>query len=121
MPKGPAIVDRASENLHRIAIVDAEGEHTYAELLDASAKVASGLLRGRDDLSDARVCFHMPPGFKYVAVQWGIWRAGGIAVPLALSHPVPELEYAVNDADPEAVIATGDGEQVCRSIAERRN
>jgi malonyl-CoA/methylmalonyl-CoA synthetase len=121
MHKGPAIVDRASDFLHRIAVVDAEGEHTYAELLDASAKVASGLLRGRDDLRDARVCFHVPPGFKYVAVQWGIWRAGGIAVPLALSHPLPELEHTVHDADPEVIIATGPGEQFCRSIAEHRN
>ena len=121
MAKGPAIVDRASEFLHRIAIVDAEGEHTYAELLDASAKVASGLLQGRDDLNDARVCFQVPPGFTYVAVQWGIWRAGGIAVPLALSHPMPELEYAVKDADPEVIIASGAGEDLCRAVAERRN
>jgi malonyl-CoA/methylmalonyl-CoA synthetase len=121
MAKGPAIVDRASEFLHRIAIVDAEGEHTYAEVLDASAKVASGLLQGRDDLNDARICFQVPPGFTYVAVQWGIWRAGGIAVPLALSHPMPELEYAVKDADPEVIIASGAGEGLCRAVAERRN
>src|ERR1044072_5718226 len=119
MPKGPAIVDRASEFLHRSAVVDAEGEHTYAELLDASAKVASGLLQGRDDLKDARVCFHVPPGFNHVAVQWGIWRAGGIAVPLALSHPLPELEYTIGDADPEVIIAIGPGEGPCRDIAQR--
>ena len=120
MLKGPAIVDRASSFLDRIAIVDTEGEHTYAELLDASAKVAAGLLQGRDDLQGARVCYHVPPGFVHVAVQWGIWRAGGIAVPLALSHPVPELEYTVNDADPETIIAIGPGEATCRSIAEKR-
>src|SRR4051812_37580454 len=120
MPKGPAIVDRASEFLDRIAIIDIEGEHTYGELLDASAKVAAGLLHERDDLEGARVCFHIPPGFAYVAVQWGIWRAGGIAVPLALSHPLPELEYTIGDSDPEVIIATGAGEQSCREIAERR-
>ncbi len=37
----------------------------------------------------------IPPGFDHVAVQWGIWRAGGIAVPLAISHPPPELEYVL--------------------------
>jgi malonyl-CoA/methylmalonyl-CoA synthetase len=120
MLKGPAIVDRALEFRERIAIVDAEGEHTYGELLDSSAKVAAGLLQSRDDLEGARVCFHIPAGFTYVAVQWGIWRAGGIAVPLALSHPVPELEYTIGDADPEVIIATGAGEEACRAIAERR-
>src|SRR5215212_9772300 len=120
MPKGPAIVDRASDRLERIAIVDDEGEHSYAELLEASGRVAAGLLQGRDDLDGARVCFHIPAGFAHVAVQWGIWRAGGIAVPLALSHPVPELEYTIGDADPEIIIAMGPGEEACRAIAARR-
>src|SRR5438128_7775125 len=120
MPNGPAIVDRGSEQLDRIAIVDGEGEHTYQELLEASARVAAGLLEGRDDLKGARVCFHIPPGFAHVAVQWGIWRAGGIAVPLALSHPLPELEYTVGDADPEVMVAQGPGEDPCRAVASQR-
>jgi len=120
MTKGLAIVDRASSVLDRIAIVDDAGEHTYGELLEASGRVAAGLLHGRDDLGDARVCFHIPPGFAHVAVQWGIWRAGGIAVPLALSHPRPELEYTIGDADPEVIIAHGAGEEACRAIAARR-
>src|SRR4051812_30868547 len=114
------IVDRARQFDRRIAIVDDEGEHTYSELLDASTHVAAGLLQRRDDLDGARVCFHIPPGFKHTAVQWGIWRAGGIAVPLALSHPLPELEYTTADADPEIIIAQGAGEQACRAIAAQR-
>jgi len=39
-----------------------------------------------------------------VAIQWGIWRAGGIAVPLAVSHPPAELEYVIRDADAETVV-----------------
>src|SRR3954471_1330813 len=120
MTKGPAIVDRASSFLSALAIVDETGEHTYGELLEASARVAAGLLEWRDDLPGARGCFHIPPGVIHVAVQWGIWRAGAIAVPLALSHPVPELEYTIGDADPEIIIAMGPGEDTCRAIAERR-
>ena len=114
------IFDRAREFANRVAVVDAEGEHTYGELLDASVHVAAELLHGRDDLNGARVCFHVPPSFAHVAVQWGIWRAGGIAVPLALSHPKPELEYTIGDADPETLIALGAGEEACRAIAEAR-
>src|SRR4051812_18942062 len=113
------IPDRAAAFGSRIAIVDAEGEHTYRELLEASAHVAAGLLEQRDDLDGARVCFHVPPGFAHIAVQWGIWRAGGIAVPLALSHPLPELEYTVSDSDPETIIALGPGEEPCRAIADK--
>jgi malonyl-CoA/methylmalonyl-CoA synthetase len=115
----PAIVARAHRFRDRTAVVDSQGSHTYAHLLDASARVAGALLQvaGRDDLDEARVCFHLPPGFAHVAVQWGIWRAGGIAVPLALSHPLPELQYTVGDADPEIIIALGAGAAPCRDLA----
>jgi hypothetical protein len=31
------------------------------------------------------MAFVVAPGFHWVAVQWGIWRAGGVAVPLPLN------------------------------------
>src|SRR5207253_8555993 len=57
------------------------------------------------DLREARVAFLVTPGFHHVATQWGIWRAGGVAVPLATSHPRPELEYVIQDADVEILVA----------------
>jgi malonyl-CoA/methylmalonyl-CoA synthetase len=113
----PEIVRRASDHGSRIAVVDRSGPHSYAELLDASARVAATLLDGRSDLEEARVCFHVPPGFAHVATQWGIWRAGGIAVPLALSHPLRELEYTIGDADPETIVASDAGIESCRQLA----
>lgn len=98
------LVARAREHGARTAIVAAEGTFTYRQLLDASERVAAGLLAGRGDLGEARVAFLVPPGFHHVAVQWGIWRAGGIAVPLAVSHPPPELAYVIRDADAEIVV-----------------
>ena len=110
---------RAAEHDGRTAIVAPEGAFTYADLLDASARVASGLLDGAADLAGARVAFLAPPGWDYVAVQWGIWRAGGIAVPLAVSHPPAELEYVVLDADAAVVVAHPELATVLRPIAER--
>ncbi len=43
------------------------------------------------------MAFLVTPGFQWVAVQWGIWRAGGIAVPLPLNSTKPELEYIIDD------------------------
>ena len=115
----PPIVARARSHADRTAIVAPEGAFTYADLLDASARVASALLDGDADLGEARVAFLAPPGWAYAAVQWGIWRAGGIAVPLAVSHPPAELEYAVQDSDAAIVVAHADFAEVLRPIAER--
>jgi malonyl-CoA/methylmalonyl-CoA synthetase len=82
----------------RTAVVDSQGTFTYLELLDASMRVATTLLAGQEDLHQARVAFLVTPGFQWVAVQWGIWRAGGVAVPLPLSSTKPELEYLINDS-----------------------
>src|SRR3954469_17603097 len=105
----PPIVARATAFKERNAIRAGEETFTYKALLDASACVAAHLLGGSEDLNEARVCFHIPPGFAHVAVQWGILRAGGIAVPLAMSHPLPELEYTVRDADPTVIVAAAAG------------
>lgn len=96
---------RAREHGGRVAIVDPDRSYSYAELLEASARVAAALLEGAGDLREARVAYFVPPGFGHLAVQWGIWRAGGIAVPLALSHPAPELQYVIRDADATLVVS----------------
>ena len=78
--------------------------------------MAACLLAGRDDLEEARVAFLAPPSFAYVATQWGIWRAGGIAVPLAVSHPPPELEYVIRDADADVVVVHPDFAAVMHAV-----
>ena len=100
-----ALVARGREHDRRVAIVDADRSYRYADLLEASARVAGALLEGASDLREARVAYFIPPGFAHVAVQWGIWRAGGIAVPLALSYPPPELEYVLRDAEATIVVS----------------
>ena len=37
-------------------------------------------------------------------VQWGIWLAGGIAVPLCLSYPFPELEYVLANSEADLLV-----------------
>ena len=102
----PALFGRAEAHADRIALCDGAREYSYRRLLDASAEIAAALLAGGGDLSEARVAFFIPPSFEHVAVQWGIWRAGGLAVPLALSHPPAELEYAVRDAEASTLVGT---------------
>ncbi|HLG56947.1 MAG TPA: acyl-CoA synthetase [Vicinamibacterales bacterium] len=89
----------------RRAIIAADGTFTYQDLDDASRRVAGALLGDNDDLNQTRVAFLVSPSFAYAAVQRGIWRAGGVAVPLAVSHPPAELEYVIRDAGASVVVA----------------
>ena len=40
-----------------------------------------------------------------MAGTWGTWLAGGVSVPLAVSHPPPELAYVIQDAGVSVVSA----------------
>jgi len=102
------LMEKVRFHCDRTAIVAPEGVFSYRQLLDASARVAAFLLDGSPDLKERPVAFLAPPGFSYVVLQWGIWRAGGIAVPLSVSHPRPELEYVLADTEPAAVLADSD-------------
>jgi hypothetical protein len=46
----------------RTSVVDVQGSFTYDDLLQASSRVATGLLAGRDDLKEERVAFLVTPG-----------------------------------------------------------
>jgi len=111
---------RAEQFPERTAIVASEDAFTYRRLLDASHRVAAFLLAGAGDLQERPVAFIAPPGFHYVALQWGIWRAGGIAVPLSLFYPRPELDYVLQDTDPAALIAHPDFEDLVGPLARER-
>ena len=117
LPVIPEIVARGSAHGTGVAVYDRTGRYTYDELDRASASVALRLLDGRDDLREARVAFLVAPGFDWIAIQWGIWRAGGIAVPLPLSHPPAELDYLIRDSDASIVIADADNAAVIEPLA----
>lgn len=104
-------------SISRTAIVAADGTFTYAQLDDASRRVAATLLAGADDLNQARVAFLVPPSFMYAAVQRGIWQAGGVAVPLATSHPPPELEYVIRDSGATCVVGLDGARDVLSPLA----
>ena len=99
------LVDRAQAYSNHTAIVVEEGTYTYSDLLRVSGIVATRLLSGRNNLNAGRICILVPPGWDYVVTLWGIWRAGGVAVPMAISHPPAELAYVIEDAKPEAIVA----------------
>ena len=104
-----------------IALRDQAGTCTYGELLSSSAAVASSLLNGSDDLAEQRIAFLIAPSANWVAVQWGIWRAGGVAVPLPIGATRTELEYFLDDAEVSAVIFEPGLGSLANEIAIDRN
>jgi malonyl-CoA/methylmalonyl-CoA synthetase len=111
------LVERATCHGSSVAIVSEGKSYTYEELLVSSANVAAGLLGGQQDLGMARIGFLVPPGFTYAACQWGIWRAGGIAVPLGLQHPLPELQHVMEDAGISILVADPAWEEKLQPLA----
>lgn len=101
---GLALFEAAHRSPDELSVIDESGNYTYSQLLERATRVAASLLRDRVDLAEQRIAFLITPSFDYVATQWGIWLAGGVAVPLGMQHPRPELEYTIDDADVSAII-----------------
>jgi len=119
------LITKAEEFRNNIAIATPERKYTYQDLLQASAHIAKVLLGAtkdlqNQDLQNQRVAFLIPSGFDYVATLWGIWRSGGIAVPLCIVHPSPELEYVIVNSASTIIIAHPDF-KVMEAIAQKYN
>ena len=98
------LIENAFNHLDRIAIRNNHRNYTYRQVLKESEKIASALLEDKVDLNEARIAFIVAPSFEYACIQWGIWRAGGIAVPLCVKHPFDAIKYVIEDAQAEAVV-----------------
>lgn len=100
------LFQQAEHQLHKEAIISGGKSFSYLELLDASKAFAAVLLNGEKNLNEARVNFMVEPGFDYVKTQWAIWQAGGVAVPLCLSHPLPSLQYVIEDTSASIIVVS---------------
>ncbi len=119
------ILRRGQDHGKRTAVIDVGGNrYSYRDLVDAAECVATRLLRdapnARADLDGERIGILLPPSFPFIAALWGIWRAGGIAVPLALSHPPNELAYVLDDCAIRCAITDRELETRLQPLAETR-
>ena len=112
-------VRRAQSFGARVAVTSNGHDHSYDSLLSVSEGIAASLLDGSGDLGEERVAFLIPASFEYAAVQWGIWRVGGVAVPLSLSAADPELEHVITDAQVDRIIVPEDSVEKLRPLCDR--
>jgi len=119
------LFERAKGFAKRIAF--AGGAHdvtahdvTYGELLARSAQVAAHLLAGKRDLNEARIAFAAPAGPEYAVIQWGIWRAGGIALPLNTSATVAEMAHSIDTGGVSEIVVVGSIREKVEPLTEGR-
>jgi malonyl-CoA/methylmalonyl-CoA synthetase len=117
----PALFNTIKDHLPHTAIISGGTSYSYEEVLTASQQLATLLLNGQNNLHEARIVFMVAPGFDYVKVQWAIWQAGGIAVPLCLSHPLPALQYVIEDTTAAAIIVSPPYADLLMSLATEKN
>lgn len=108
IPMPIELIKRAEQFAERSAIISRDKTFTYRQLLEDSAVMARHLLHNRDDLDENCVAFMVNPSYQYSVVQWAIWRAGGIAVPLHPAHPLPSLQYVIEDTGTKIIITDQD-------------
>ena len=113
-----SIFAQAEKHLEKTAIISDGTNYTYSQLLDASKAFASTLLDKNTDLNEARVAYMVNPGFDYVRVQWGIWRAGGVTVPLCLTYPLPSLRYTIENSGSSIVVVSPEFEELLKPLCE---
>lgn len=113
------LIQKAGDNRNRIAIKADEISYTYEQLLSASKKIALDLLDGKEDLNEERVAFLVQPGFNYTAIQWAIWRAGGIAIPLCVKHPFASIKYVIDDTSASMIICSPEFEDLLSPLKIR--
>ena len=111
---------RAEKHHSRTAIIEGETVFTYHNLIESSGQLASLLLDGKLDLLESPIAFMVSPGFDYVSVQWGIWQAGGIAVPICLSYPLPSITYILEDTGAETIIVSPEYRKIIEKYASEK-
>ncbi|QVI20734.1 amino acid adenylation domain-containing protein [Nocardia tengchongensis] len=90
-----------------VAVTSEGTSLTYRELDERSNRFARTLIAlgaGPDSL----VAIAMPRDADLIIVTLAVLKSGAGYLPLDIAHPADRLEYVLNDADPIAVVTTGD-------------
>ena len=103
---------RIAKNNNKVALVDSDGAYTYDSINARIALFAAGILEDRQDLQEERIAFLIPASLNYVTALLGIWRAGGIAVPLNISSAEAELEHYLGSIGVTRLIADAECQKI---------
>ena len=114
------LINNAPQYFSNTAIISNGQPYSYHELWTASRHFAHLLLDNQKDLSETRVAFMVTPSFDYVAVQWAIWQAGGVGVPLCTTHPLASLQYVIEDTAAEIIVVSPQYEMLLKPLSNEK-
>jgi acyl-CoA synthetase (AMP-forming)/AMP-acid ligase II len=66
-----------------------------------------------------RVAVLCTSGYNYVQSMFGVWRSGGVFVPLCTTHPESELSYVIEDSDANLLMCDKKFEPILTPIAQK--
>ena len=104
-----------------IALVEGDTTYTYDTVNERIDRFATGLLGDKADLQEERIAFFIPASLDYVTVMHGVWRAGGIAVPLNVASAVAELDHYLTCASVTRMVANGEYQESLRELCAELN
>ncbi|GAB4342109.1 MAG: acyl-CoA synthetase [Flammeovirgaceae bacterium] len=110
------------KSLHNILIEDENFQYDGGDIIEYSRNIMGNLLYEfyqLDDLCEQPVLMLFPNGFEYVASLWGIWRAGGMAVPLSPSHTVAEIQYILENTGAKCIIYDKSYQNIVNSLKKQ--
>ena len=96
------------------AVVDGRGDHTYAEVVDGSMRIAAALRGEHTSLEGERVAVLVSPGADFVASVMGVVLAGGTGVVLTPLYPERERAYFCDDAGVHTLLVSDDMQDTAR-------
>ena len=105
----------------KIALVEGDVSHSYADVNARIERFATGLLGDKTDLEEERIAFFIPASLDYVTAMHGVWRAGGIAVPLNVACAVSELDHYLTCASVTRMIANGEYQESLKDLCAELN
>ena len=92
-------------NPDKHALVVGQHRYPYSQVDLQIQRFASGILAEASDLKEERIAFLIPASLEYVTTMHGIWRAGGIAIPLNTGSAEAELEHCLTSTGVKRLIA----------------
>jgi malonyl-CoA/methylmalonyl-CoA synthetase len=110
-----------TEDNSKVALVEGDKSYTYSEVNSRINLCATALLGERNDLQEERIAFFLPASLDYVTVMHGVWRAGGIAVPLNVASAVAELDHYLSCASVTRLITNAEYVDSLRELCGQLN
>ena len=86
-----------------MAVVCGEQRLTYEELNRRANRLAH-YLRGLGVVPEMKVGVYLERGLDWMTAVLGVWKAGGVYVPLDLAYPRERLAFTVEDAEIEILL-----------------